>query len=95
MASTITRAQAKLIAEEVYKLMANDVKKQLNNKLDEIINTETEELVSLKEAAQLLRVSPGCLYKTKDNYGCYTKIKNRILFSKSRLIKIVQQGNFN
>lgn len=84
----LTRKDAKLIAEELVKLLRYEVK----GTMEEITKDETEEFICLKDAAMLLGISPSTLYKTKDIYGCYSKIGNRILFAKFRLIRAINSG---
>ena len=83
-----TRNQARMIAEELYKMLRSDVR----DVTEAIAEDENEEFITLKEAAAMLSISPSNLYKTKDQYGCYTKINGRIKFAKSRLKKTILNG---
>ena len=53
---------------------------------------ETVELLDVREAAQLLRVTAGTLYK----YSCgrripFVKINGRLLFDRRKLLKFVEE----
>lgn len=76
-----TRNQAKMIAEELYKIIRGDIIEATK----EANEVESEEFISLKEAAQMLSMSPSSLYKKKDMFGCYTKVSGRIRFAKRKL----------
>lgn len=84
----ISRKEAKMIAEELYKF----IRKDCCEATEVILKDETEEFICLKEAARMLGMSPGWLYKSKDKIGCYTKVKGRIRFAKSRLKRAVIAG---
>lgn len=85
---TFTRAQAKMIAEELYKLVKGDVV----DAAKEVTKQETEEYLSVKEVAQMLKWAPITVYRRKDDIGCYVKSKNRILFIKSQVHRAIQLG---
>lgn len=84
----ITRKDAKLIAEELFKLVRGDVV----NAAKEVTKIETEEYMTPKDVARLLGWHPVTVYKKKDVLGCYVKIKNRLLFPKSKLHAVIQSG---
>lgn len=84
----ISRKEAKMIAEELYNFIRKDAVKAT----EEILKDETEEFIGLKDAAQMLGMSPSTLYKNKDKFGCYSKMNGRIRFAKSRLKKVVIAG---
>ena len=84
----ISRKEAKMIAEELYNFIRKDAVKAT----EEILKDETEEFLCLKDAARLLGMSPGSLYRSKDKIGCYSKVNGRIRFAKSRLKRAVIAG---
>lgn len=85
---TLTRNQAKMIAEELYKLIRKDVV----NVAAETAHDETEEYLCPKEAARMLGWSVSNVYKRKDDLKCYVKIKGRLRFPKSQLHRVIQSG---
>lgn len=84
----LTRNQAKMIAEELFKLIRGDIR-QVSA---EIQLSETEEYLSMKEAANFLGVCYNTVWKRKEEWGCYLKVGNRILFPKSKLNQVIAQG---
>lgn len=85
---TFTRAQAKMIAEELYKMIHKDIKEVSK----EVSVVETDEWICVKEAARYLDMSVSNLYKNKDLIGCYTKINGRLKFSKIMLDRRLRMG---
>lgn len=85
---TFTRNHAKMVAEELYKL----IRKEVVEASKEITKDDTEEFICLKDAARMLGISPGYLYKKKDKIGCYTKIHGHILFAKRQLRNTISAG---
>lgn len=83
----ITREEARLIAQELMALIRPDIKKVVK----EITERDQEEFLTLSQAAQMLGISPGTLYRTKYRIG-YTKVGNQLRFPKSSLIRAVYNG---
>ena len=84
----MTRAQAKLIAEELYKLLKKDileVSKQVT--LD-----ENEVYLTSVDAAKMLGWSVGTVYNRKNDIGGFIKVGNQLRFPKTRLRRIIESG---
>lgn len=84
----LRRHEAKMIAEELFALISNDVKKVTTA----IAGAGQEEYLNLNDTAAFLSMSKSTLYKKKDDIGCYTKVGRQIRFSKSALIKSINEG---
>lgn len=84
----MTRAQAKIIAEELYKLMRNDVV----NVAQEIAREDMDQFISAPEAAKMLGWSVKTLYTRKNDIAAYVKVGNKLMFKRSQLMKIIGSG---
>lgn len=84
----MTRAQAKIIAEELYKLMRNDIREIVR----ETTIFENEEYLTSVDAAKMLNWSIGTLYNRKDDIGSYIKVGNQLRFPKTQLKRIIESG---
>lgn len=82
------RAQAKLIAEELFKLLRKDVVAVAR----EVGEEEFEEYVDAKEAAKILGWKVRNVYARKDDIGAYTKLGRNLRFPKSKLLQIMGSG---
>lgn len=85
---TLTRNQAKMIAEELYKLIRKDVVSAAT----EVMQDETEEYLCVKDAARMLGWSVSNVYKHKDDLKCYVRLNGRLRFPKSQLHRVIQSG---
>lgn len=83
----LTRAEAKMIAEELFELLQPACVKAAKT----IAEKSSDEFLDINEAATFLRCSPSTLYKAKEKTG-YTKFGNKLRFKKSSLILAMQQG---
>lgn len=84
----MTRAQAKLIAEELYKLMQEDV----ITATKEIAKENLDLYLSAQEAAKMLGWTVKTLYLRKDDVGSYTKVGRKLMFRRSQLMKVIDSG---
>lgn len=84
----MTRAQAKLIAEELYKLLRNDVVSATK----EIASEDMDQYMSAPEAASMLGWTVKTLYARKNDIGSYTKVGRKLMFRRSQLMKIIDSG---
>ena len=84
----MTRAQAKIIAEELYKLMRKDILFVVQ----ETTIDENEEYLTSVEAAKMLGWSIGTLYNRKKDIGSYIKVGNQLRFPKTKLKRIIESG---
>lgn len=86
---TITRNQAKMIAEELYKIIRKDVVSAAKD----IVVEETDELINSNDAAKILNWSVGTLYNRKNDIGSFVKVGNRLMFSKRALMQRISSGS--
>lgn len=81
----MNRAEARMVAEELYKLIHKDVKV-----ITQTMKEETEEWISTKEAARLLGWSVGTLYNRIEDVP-HTCLNNRLRFKRSSLIQYLNR----
>lgn len=90
----LRRQEAKMIAEELFGLLKDDFRKVAKNVAESVAQTDYEEYLNINEAASILKISPGTLYRTKDRLvkGSYTKVGNQLRFPKSVLMRQIHEG---
>lgn len=85
---TLNEQTADLLA----KAIVRNMRKELMKMAKDIATSQSEQFLTIEETAAFLSMSKSTLYKKKDDIGCYTKVGRKIMFSKSMLIKAINDG---
>ncbi len=85
----LTKQDIELLSEAIVRKIHRDLPSIVEKCL---IANEKDEYMCLKEAAARLKMSPSTLYKNKDNIGGFTRINNRIVFSKIRIEEYIRKS---
>lgn len=83
----MTRAEAKMVAQELHRLLHKDIEKAVHAHIEDVSDT----YIGVQEAAEMLKLSPSTIYNNRARLPC-SKVGGRLLFSTNALKEIIRTG---